>query len=88
MNPLKAFDKLNDIQKEEDPRLYEPTVVNLLNAAAQRQRQEDCERERHQSDVQQRQQRKFMAAQEFDKALFDFDEDINRLEQVQERYPA
>ena len=31
---------------------------------------------------------KLNAAQEIDRALFDFDEDIDHLEDVDERYPA
>ena len=30
-NPLKAFNCLNNIQKEEDPKLYEPAVIKQIN---------------------------------------------------------
>lgn len=35
-NPLKAFDCLNDIQKKEDPKAYEPDMEVQMNAKRKR----------------------------------------------------
>ena len=81
---MQAFNCLNDIQKEENPNAYEPEVVKTINAINARE-----ERLNHfkkqQEDLK---QEKLNQALEHDRALFDFDEDINNLEEVKERYPA
>ena len=35
-NPTQAFSCLNDLQKREDPRAYEPDVVKQVNALKER----------------------------------------------------
>ena len=80
-NPAQALNRLNDLQKQEDPRAYEPEVVKQQKAL--KQRQNDARRRQELQAME-----KLNAAQEIDKALFDFDEDIDHLEDVGDRYPA
>jgi len=80
-NPAQAFNCLNDLQQQADPRAYEPEVVKQQKAL--KQRQKDARRQQELKAME-----KLNAAQEIDKALFDFDEDIDHLEDVGERYPA
>ena len=36
-NPMKAFEKLNDIQKQEDPNAYVPEVIIQINKKKERE---------------------------------------------------
>ena len=68
MNPAKAFNCLNAIQKEDCPEAYEPEIV-----------------------IQYKKKEEKMKAQleleyEIDKTLFDFDDDIDKLSEVEDRY--
>lgn len=80
-NPIKAFNCLNTFQKEEDPEAYEPNIVKYAKALQEKQELIEKEREIEQ-------ERKQLKAKEIDQTLFDFDEDIDNLEEVDERYPA
>ena len=80
-NPAQAFNCLNDIQKEENPNAYEPEVAKTINAI--KAREDKLKKEQEDAKM-----KKINQAREQDRALFDFDEDINNLEEVKERYPA
>lgn len=70
MNPSKAINFLNAIQKENCPEAYEPEIVNLNKRKEEAKRIQD------------------EYFQEMDKTLFDFDDDIDILSEVSERYIA
>ena len=72
MDPAKAFNCLNDLQREVCPDAYEPEVV-----VAQRLKQEAIEKEL-------KQQIEYM--KEMDRTLFDFDDEVDNLSEVSERY--
>ena len=72
MDPAKAFNCLNDLQREVCPDAYEPEVV-----VAQRLKQEAIEMEL-------KQQLEYM--NEMDRTLFDFDDEVDNLSDVSERY--
>ena len=40
-NPLKAFDRLNHMQKEQDPNAYEPFMVKEMQAQRQREQKNE-----------------------------------------------
>lgn len=70
LNPNKALNFLNVLQKEDCPEAYEPEI-----AIIQKQKQEEKRRQE-------------MIVSEIDKTLFDFDEEIDNLSNVSERYQA
>lgn len=72
MDPAKAFNCLNDLQREVCPDAYEPEVV-----VAQRLKQEAI-------DMELKQQLEYM--KEMDRTLFDFDDEVDNLSDVSERY--
>ena len=72
MDPTKAFNCLNDLQREVCPDAYEPEVV-----VVQRLKQEAIEKA-------QKEQLEYM--QEMDRTLFDFDDEVDNLSEVSERY--
>jgi hypothetical protein len=67
-----AFDCLNDLQKKQDPLAYESEAVKTIKASKKIDNLGNL---------------KAMKAQEIDKALFDFDEEIDDLDRVETRYP-
>ncbi|TNV85071.1 hypothetical protein FGO68_gene930 [Halteria grandinella] len=68
MNPMKALDCLNELQRKTCPEAYEPEIVmaNRLKEEGIREEQEFWK--------------------EMDKTLFDFDDDVDNLSDVSERY--
>ena len=71
-NPTMAFDCLNDIVRKENPIAYQPEVDKIISAKILRDKTENTKK---------------CEAQEHEKALFDFDEEIDDLEHVENRYP-
>lgn len=68
VNPYKAFNCLNLIQKEDCPEAYEPEIV----IAFKKKKEERL--------------RELEFYNEVDKTLFDFDDEIDKLSEVEERY--
>ena len=67
---------LNDIQKQEDPKAYEPEILQNIKAKQMRDQA-----------AKQTKDNRYQEALEHEKALFDFDEGVNDLEMVEDRYP-
>lgn len=82
-DPKSAFDCLNQIQMNEDPEAYQPEVQKIIERNVQRQKERDAMRQKKEQERLAKQRE----AIEHEKALFDFDEDINQLDKVQDRYP-
>jgi ribosomal 50S subunit-associated protein YjgA (DUF615 family) len=76
VDPYQAFDALNALLRAEDPGAFESDIVELHR----RKKQERAEQQAIE-------QRRLDKVREADKALFDFDEDIDDLSEVSERYP-
>ena len=68
--PHRAFEFLNDIQREDNPDAYQPELVLQY----QKRLLEKQLREQQEYDI--------------DKTLFDFDDEIDKLSEVEERYKA
>lgn len=68
MNPAKALDILNELQRKDCPEAYEPEIVmaNRLKKEAMIEQEEFWK--------------------QMDKTLFDFDDDVDHLSEVSERY--
>ena len=75
----KAFEAMNQVQIAEDPDKYESEMLKNLQAKKAREAAQQAEKQR-QLDARSR------LVEEVDKALFDFDEEIDNLETVAERY--
>ena len=75
MNPAKAFNILNNLQREVCPEAYEPEVV-----LAQRVKQDQLEAQLRMKE------QELKEMQEMDKRLFDFDDELDQLSEVSERY--
>ena len=75
----KAFEAMNQVQIAEDPQKYESEMLKNLQAKRKREAEREAEKKRQQEV-------KSRLVEEVDKALFDFDEEIDNLEEVQERY--
>ena len=75
VDPSKLFEIMNKVQVEEDPEAYVPNIEKV-----HRQREEVRRMEKWYEEQNARRQ------YEADKALFDFDESVDNLSQVSERY--
>ena len=74
--PINVFDVLNQLQKAEDPNAYKPEIVQMIERKQEREKREDEEKKKKQED----QNNKKRQASEHERALFDFDEEINYLD--------
>ena len=75
---------MNTIQKNEDPKAFEPEIVKTIQLKQLREN----EIKKQMESFNQIKQNKLREKIEHEKALFDFDQDIDDLEEVEERYPA
>ena len=75
---------MNDIQKMDDPKAYEPDMEVQMNAKRKRDQELEEQKKRHE----QAKAEKLQQIQEHERALFDFDEEIDHLQEVHERYPG
>ena len=75
MDPSKAFEFLNNLQRATKPEAYEPEIVT-------QQRRKEALLKEH--EVYKREQDALN--QQIDKTLFDFDDQFDNLSEVSERY--
>lgn len=83
LNPQSAFDRLNEIQRHEDPEAYQPELEHALIVKLNQDRER---KQKLEAEARRREEREYEKLQH-EKALFDFDEDVNDLDIVEERYP-
>lgn len=83
LDPQKMFELLNEIQKKEDPDAYQPEIIKTIQQREKKKQEQDLLDEKRRLDELERRRKQ----EEHEKALFDFDQDIDDLEQVEERYP-
>ena len=79
---MNIYQVLNQLQKAEDPMAYKPEVEIMIERKKEREKKENEERKRVEDNQQKKKDEQF----QHEKALFDFDEEINYLDQVEERY--
>lgn len=72
-DPKSAFNCLNEIQMKEDPQAYQPEVQKIIQRNLQRQKEMEAVKKKKEQEKLEKQRE----AIEHEKALFDFDEDIN-----------
>ena len=77
------YQVLNQLQKAEDPMAYKPEVDLMIERKKEREKKEHEELKRVGDILQKKKDEQV----EHEKALFDFDEEINNLDQVEDRYP-
>lgn len=75
---------MNQIQKEKDPEAYKPEIEKtVIQREAQMKKIKLMEEERKKHI-----ELMMKEKEDHERALFDFDQDIDELEKVEERYPA
>lgn len=82
LNPQKVFEFMNQVQKNDDPDAYQPEIVKTIQQREQLKKQQEKIKENKKFDEMNKLRRQL----EHEQALFDFDQDIDDLEQVEERY--
>ena len=75
---------MNVMQKKDDPQAYQPEIVKTIQLKQLRDTEEQQKRE----EKERLKQEKIEEDKKHEKALFDFDHEIDDLEKVEERYPA
>ena len=75
VEPLKILETMNNVQIEEDPDAYVPQITQQHRRKEEMRKIEKLYEEQYAKKL-----------FEHDKALFDFDESVNNLSQVSERY--
>lgn len=75
---------MNEIQRYEDPEAYQPELEQALVVKLE----QDRERKQKLEAEAQRRDQKAQEKLQHEKALFDFDEEVNDLDIVEDRYPA
>ena len=84
INPQSAFERMNEIQRYEDPEAYQPEMEHALVVKME----QDRERKQKLEADQKRRDNIAEEKLQHEKALFDFDEEVNDLDVVEDRYPA
>lgn len=79
-NPNAAQEFLNDVIKKQNPEAF----INQMETITLKK----IEREKKIKNADQQKQRRQQNAEQLDKALFDFDEEVDLLDNVEERYPV
>lgn len=86
-NPNKVYEMMNMMHRLKDPDAYQPEIVKTIQQKKEKEQEMKMQSEIFKKIADERAQRK-KVNEEHDKALFDFDQDIDELDDVAERYPG